>query len=93
MMGNLQTSVSPAAEELRSTNGINAYFSAGFVFSFKADNPVNLGKESIVFTHPYILPWMKLRAHLSHQDVSGPDRLAAKAFYTAPLGRTVTTVS
>jgi hypothetical protein len=62
-------------------------------FTFKTDNTVNFGEKGVVFAHSHVLPWMKLGAHLSNQNISRSDKLATKAFDTAPLSRAVPTVS
>ena len=56
------------------------------------DDAVNLGKQGIVFTHPNVLSCMKFCSHLAHQDISGPNILAAKTLDTASLSRTITAV-
>jgi len=73
--------------------GINANLPAGFTHALETDNTVNLSKQRVVLTHPHVLAWMKLCAHLPHQNIAGSDSLTAKALDATPLGGAVPTVS
>ena len=73
--------------------GINAYLTSALALSFELDNSVNLRKQGVISTHTHVSTRMKLCAHLSHQNISGPDRLPTKSFDSTSLGRAVTAVS
>jgi hypothetical protein len=92
-MGDRQAFVRLGFKKASSTEVINTYLTTGPTLLLETDNSVNLCKQGIVLTHPHILSWMEFSAHLSHQNISGPDKLTAEAFDTASLGCAVPTVS
>jgi len=67
----------------------NAYIAAfQRAFDFKFEHARHFGKQRVVFTHPYAVTGMKLRATLANNDIrllceSRPLRLEPPAFLCA----------
>ena len=59
---------------------------------FELYNTVNQRKKGVILSHSDVFTWMKLCAQLAHEDISCPHGLSSKAFYTAPLSLTVSSI-
>jgi hypothetical protein len=55
-------------------------------------NPIDLGKQSVVFSHPDIDPRMDSGPDLANKDAPCPDLFAAEPFDAETLSSTVSTV-
>jgi hypothetical protein len=72
--------------------GINADSFTITTESLIGDHAVDLGEKSIITAKSDVGAGMNLGPKLTNQNVAGPDNLAAKSFYPAPLAGTIPTI-
>jgi len=61
--------------------------------AIKLDKPVDQGENGIIRAHADTPARPELRPDLSHQDIAGPHRFAAKTLHPTPLSVRITAVS
>ena len=74
------------------SGGVDADLFSIFVHTLKGNNPVNLGKNSVVSSEAHIIPGVYLGASLANKDISGRHLLAPISLYPASLSCAVSPV-
>lgn len=76
----------------RASVGVNADFFSIFVQTLKGNDPVNLGKDRVVFSQTHIVPGMYLGASLANKDIPGQYLLACVPLHPKSLAGTISPV-